>query len=210
MMLPLPLSCLARKSAAILPPAMLSEAMCEATSAPSTPRSSVITGMFARCADCTAPARAEESVGLSRMTETRFWIRSSTLEIWRAGSSCASTTTSCKPASLAAFWAPSLSSTKNGLFCVDRARPITGVPEAAAPPAVEAAAGVDSPGPCCEQAASSVAAAAARNVTLRMAYFPRFVFLLPPVEQDGDQDDDALHHLLVERAYAEQIETIIQ
>ena len=68
---------------------------------------------------------ASESQVSIMMASGFFVIRFSTSFIWMVGSSCASVIYSSIPCSSAAFWTPSLTSTKNGLVCVFMARPIT-------------------------------------------------------------------------------------
>ena len=67
---------------------------------------------------------ASESQVSIMMASGFFVIRFSTSFIWMVGSSCASVIYSSIPCSSAAFWTPSLTSTKNGLVCVFMARPI--------------------------------------------------------------------------------------
>ena len=68
---------------------------------------------------------ASESQVSIMMASGFFVIRFSTSFIWMVGSSWASVIYSSIPCSSAAFWTPSLTSTKNGLVCVFMARPIT-------------------------------------------------------------------------------------
>ncbi len=161
--LPLPPSLSTRKSAAILPPALLSEAMCELTSAPFTLRSSEITLMPLSVASFTTLATADESVGLIRITLTFFWIRSSTLACCLAGSFCASTVMRVTPSFFASSSAPLRSETKNGLLSVEIDRPTVTAPPAAGADASLAPAAAVVSGPCFEQAAMPTTSNAANN-----------------------------------------------
>ena len=112
-----------RYSAAIRPPAILSDAIWDTTAPLAALRSSVNTGMPASLAFWIEGTIASASVGLISRALTPRWIRSSMLVASLAGSSCASTTISWTPFSLAANSAPSFNVTKKGLLSADSDRP---------------------------------------------------------------------------------------
>ena len=114
-----------RYSVAILAPATLSEAIWQSTSTPLTPRSTAITLIPWDMALFTAGATASESTGLTISTPTFLDTKSSMSLVCLAASSPASTTTSSTLFSVAAFLAPSVRVTKNGLFRVETEKPIT-------------------------------------------------------------------------------------
>ena len=104
---------------------------------------------------------ASESQVSIMMASGFFVIRFSTSFIWMVGSSCASVIYSSIPCSSAAFWTPSLTSTKNGLVCVFMARPITYFfPLPSSEPAFSASAEVSFASSLDSSHAASVAAAA--------------------------------------------------
>ena len=121
--LPSPPSASQRNLPAMKPPATLSDAMWETISPPLAPRSMVNTGMPASFAFSIEGTIASASVGLTRITSTPCWMRSSMLVASIVESSWESTTTSVTPAAPAAASAPSFNVTKKGLLSVDRDSP---------------------------------------------------------------------------------------
>src|SRR5580658_1665488 len=213
--LPLPPSFFSRNSPAIRPPATLSEAMCELTSAPFTARSSEITLIPAAVASFTTFATASESAGFNRMTGAFFWIRSSTPAICLAASFCASTAIRLIPTALASACAPSRSETKNGLSIVESARPTVAVTGAAA-----VAAAVP-PGP---PSGARLEQAIKKNRFATQIDMPRIMpnsscLVSPqdsalgfaaPIQQHREQNHRALGDLLVERRYAHEVQAVVE
>src|SRR5690625_4986092 len=130
-----------------------------------------------------------------------FCIRSAMSLTCFAESSCASTTFTSYPFSSAAASRPSFNVTKNGLFNVDTLRPITTSPSSP-----------ELPPPCAHCGGSSEQPAAntrrlKNNSTLFIDKNPLLIF---SVDQHRNDDDETFDDLLIERGYADQVQSVVQ
>src|SRR5213594_5171508 len=149
-------------------------------------------------------AMASLSVGLMAMTATFFWIKSSIWLASRAESFCASSTTRLTFIFLAAAWAPSRRSTKNGWLSVEMDSPTVGGAAAysgitdsnTSPPTRSNPLRIRSPSP-------DIFSATPRT--------KRSVLILsqPPVKEHSQKNDGPLDHLLVERIHIQQVQPVV-
>src|SRR5438105_1181366 len=180
--------------------------MWAATVPPFAARSTVITGIFAAFSFFTVGTIASLSVGLMITTPAFLAMRSSMLLACRAGSFCASRTTSVTPAFAAAACAPSRRSTKKGLFNVEMASPTVGLP-AAGPPAAVAPISTAVSIPAIH--VPLMACLPSGSLSSRCAA-PPAPPAKPLVYQDREQDHQSFHDLLIERRHVQEIEAVVQ
>src|SRR2546422_3598180 len=234
--LPFPFNRLATYWAAIFPPATLSDAMWAATVTPFAPRSTVMTGIFAPCTFLMVGAMASLSVGLIAMTATFFWIKSSIWLASRAESFCASSTTRLTFSLVAAACAPSRRSTKNGLLRVEIDRPTVGGAAAYSGKTESTSNTTGTSKPLRMRSPSFMISSAIQGTKGSMegttrprpdfratppphrdglhwsAFVPPESAPLstePPIQEHGQEDDGALHHLLVERIHVKQVQPVV-
>src|SRR2546425_2580305 len=202
--LPFPFNRLATYWAAIFPPATLSDAMWAATVTPFAPRSTVMTGIFPPFTFLMVGAMASLSVGLMAMTATFFWIKSSIWLASRAESFCASSTTRLTFIFLAAAWAPSRRSTKNGLLSVEMDSPTVG--------GAAAYSGItDSNNSTPTRSNPLRIRSPSPDIFSATHRTKRSVLILsqPPVKEHSQKNDGPLDHLLVERIHIQQVQPVV-